>query len=67
VVSAISEIGPVLARNLLEHFQTIERIATASEEELMKVPKIGKKIARRIRTLMTTPYSEADRVEIERS
>ncbi len=65
VVSAISDIGPVLARNLLEHFQTIERIATASEEELMKVPKIGKKIAKKIRTLMTTPYSEADRVEID--
>ena len=65
VVSAISEIGPVLARNLLEHFQTIEKIATASEEELMKVPKIGRKIARRIRMLMTTPYSEADKVEID--
>ncbi len=65
VVSAISDIGPVLARNLLEHFQTIERIATASEEELMKVPKIGKKIARKIRMLMTTPYSEADKVEID--
>ncbi len=65
VVSAISEIGPVLARNLLEHFQTIERIATASEDELMKVPKIGRKIARRIRLLMTTPYDEADRIEIE--
>ena len=65
VISAISDIGLVLARNLLEHFQTIERIATASEEELMKVPKIGKKIAKKIRTLMTTPYSEADRVEID--
>ncbi len=65
VVSAISDIGPVLARNLLEHFQTIERIATASEEELMKVPKIGRKIARKIRTLMTTPYSEADKVEMD--
>ncbi len=65
VVSAISDIGPVLARNLLEHFQTIERIATASEEELMKVPKIGRKIAKKIRTLMTTPYSEADRVEVD--
>ncbi len=65
VVSAISDIGPVLARNLLEYFQTIERIATASEEELMKVPKIGRKIARKIRTLMTTPYSEADKVEVD--
>jgi len=65
VVSAISEIGPVIARNLLEHFQTIENIAKASEEELMKVPKVGKKIARRIVTLMKTPYSEADKVEVD--
>ena len=59
IVSAISNIGTVIARNLLEHFQTIERIATAKEEELMKVPKVGKKIAARIRRVMTTPYSEA--------
>jgi len=65
VVSAISNIGPVLARNLLEHFQTIERIATASESELMKVPKIGKKIARKIRILMTTPYNEADKIDLD--
>jgi len=65
VVSAISDIGPVLARNLLEHFQTIERIATASESELMKVPKIGKKIAKKIRILMTTPYNEADKIELD--
>ncbi|MDI9645810.1 MAG: DEAD/DEAH box helicase [Archaeoglobales archaeon] len=61
VVSAISNIGSVIAKNLLEHFQTIERIATASEEELQKVPKVGKKTAERIRLLMSTPYREADK------
>jgi len=60
IVSAISDIGPVLAKSLLEHFQTIEKIATANEEELMKVPKIGRKTAKKIRQLMTTPYSEAE-------
>jgi len=65
VVSAISEVGPVIARNLLEHFQTIEKIATASEEELMKVPKVGRKIAKRIRILMTTPYREADKIALD--
>ncbi len=65
VVSAISNVGSVIAKNLLEHFQTIERIATASEEELMKVPKVGKKIAERIRKLMTTPYSEADKYLVD--
>ncbi|MCX8172352.1 MAG: DEAD/DEAH box helicase [Archaeoglobaceae archaeon] len=65
VVSSISNIGSVIAKNLLEHFQTIEKIATATEEELIEVPKVGKKIARRIRLLMTTPYSEAEKYDIE--
>ncbi|MCS7118811.1 MAG: DEAD/DEAH box helicase [Archaeoglobaceae archaeon] len=65
VVSAVSSVGGVIAKNLLEHFQTIERIATADEKELMKVPKVGEKTAKRIRILMTTPYSEADKYDIE--
>ncbi|MEM1578785.1 MAG: DEAD/DEAH box helicase [Archaeoglobaceae archaeon] len=65
LVSAISNVGSVIAKNLLEHFQTIEKIATASKEELMEVPKVGEKTATRIRALMTTPYSEADKFDIE--
>ncbi len=65
VVSAISNVGSVIAKKLLEHFQTIEKIATASEEELMEVPKVGKKTAQRIRILMTTPYDEADKLDLE--
>ncbi len=60
IVSAISNVGRVIARNLLDYFQTIERIATADEDELAKVPKVGRKTAERIRRVMTTPYSEAD-------
>ncbi|WP_202319735.1 DEAD/DEAH box helicase [Archaeoglobus neptunius] len=60
IVSAISNVGVVIAKNLLDHFQTIERIATADEDELAKVPKVGRKTAKRIRRVMTTPYSEAD-------
>ncbi len=65
VVSSISGVGGVIAKNLLKHFQTIERIATAEEEELMQVPKVGKKIASRIRKLMTTPYDIAHIYDIE--
>jgi ERCC4-related helicase len=65
VVSALSGVGSIIAKNLLEHFQTIERIATASEDELMEVPKVGEKTAKRIRLLMSTPYSEAERYNIE--
>lgn len=61
IVSAISNIGPVIAKNLLNHFQTIERIVNATEEELIEVPKVGKKTAEKIKRVLTTPYSEADR------
>jgi Fanconi anemia group M protein len=60
VVSAISNIGPVIARNLLKHFKTIENIVNASEEELMRVPKVGKKTATRIKEVLTTPYEFHD-------
>ncbi len=65
IISAISNVGGVIARNLLDHFQTIEKIATADEEELAKVPKVGKKTAKKIRRVMTTPYSEADLYDSE--
>ncbi|MBO8182909.1 MAG: DEAD/DEAH box helicase [Archaeoglobus sp.] len=58
IVSAISNIGPVIARNLLKHFKTIENIVNASEEDLVKVPKVGKKTARKIKEVLTTPYEE---------
>jgi Fanconi anemia group M protein len=59
IVSAISNVGGVIAKNLLDYFQTIEKIATADVEELAKVPKVGRKTAEKIRRVMTTPYSEA--------
>ena len=65
IISAISNVGGVIARNLLDHFQTIAKIATADEEELAKVPKVGKKTAKKIRRVMTTPYSEADLYDSE--
>jgi len=62
VVSSMSSIGPVTAKNLLDYFQTVERIVTADEDELVKVPSVGRKTAKRIRKLVTTPYREADKV-----
>jgi ERCC4-related helicase len=56
VVSAISEIGPVVAKNLLRHFGSIERIMTASREELMIVELVGPKTADRIREVVSGAY-----------
>jgi len=56
VVSAISDIGPVVAKNLLRHFSSVERIMTASREELMAVELVGPKTADRIREVVGGIY-----------
>jgi Fanconi anemia group M protein len=56
VVSAISEIGPVVAKNLLSHFGSVERIMTATKEELMAVELVGPKTADRIREVVGGIY-----------
>ena len=56
LISAIPSVGPAVARNLLKHFGTIERIMTASKEELQQVELVGPKIADRIRELVSEAY-----------
>jgi ERCC4-type nuclease len=41
----IPDIGPIIARNFAVHFGTIEAMVNASVEELMEVPKVGRKKA----------------------
>ncbi len=56
LVSAISDIGPAVARNLLRHFGSVERIMTASREELLKVELVGPKTADRIKEVVSGEY-----------
>lgn len=56
LVSAISEVGPVIARNLLRHFGSVRGITGASKEELMEVAKVGEKTASRIREVIDSEY-----------
>lgn len=56
LVSAIPSVGPAVARNLLNHFGSVERIMTASPEELKQVELVGPKIAERIRELVGGVY-----------
>lgn len=51
IVSSIPGIGPVVAGNLLGHFGSVEKIMTAKREELMKVDRVGSRIADKIRKL----------------
>ena len=52
ILSAIPQIGPRLAENLLLHFETISSVASASIEELQRVPKIGQKKAKLIHNIL---------------
>jgi Fanconi anemia group M protein len=56
IVAGLPGIDTVRAKNLLQNFQTIENIFTADEEELVETEGIGKKLALRIRKILTEPY-----------
>ena len=56
IVESLPNIGPVNAKNLLEHFGTVGRIINASEKELQEVEGIGKKTAENIRSVIDSKY-----------
>jgi len=56
VISSLPEIGPAVARNLLLHFGSVERVMSASREELMEVGLVGPKTADRIREVVNGVY-----------
>ena len=56
VVSSLPMIGPNTAKRLLEYFGTIEKVFTASEDELTKVEGVGKERAKKMRKLLTLVY-----------
>jgi len=59
-ISALSNIGLVTTRNLLRHFKTVEKVVTASKEELMAVEKVGEKTAEHIRTVVSAEYGASE-------
>lgn len=59
IVEGLPGVSAVLAKRLLEHFGTVERVMTASEWELQRVQGIGPEKAREIREVLTTPYPKS--------
>src|SRR6266849_59133 len=53
MLQGLPGVGPALAHRLLLEFGSVERVVTADEEELMRVPGVGRKKAARIRELMS--------------
>ncbi|BAA31018.1 90aa long hypothetical DNA excision repair protein [Pyrococcus horikoshii OT3] len=60
IVESLPNVSTTLARRLLRHFGSVEKVFTASVPELMKVEGIGEKIAREIRRVITSPYIEEE-------
>jgi len=58
LVAGLPGIGVGIARNLLKHFKTVQKVFTANEDELKKVEKIGKKKAKKMREILTKVYNE---------
>lgn len=56
LVTALPNVGPALARQLLSHFKSIKAIANATHEELQQVDGVGEKIANGITTLFENNY-----------
>ena len=56
LVSSIPGVGNAMAKNLLRHFGSVERVFAATEEELKVVALVGPKTAERIRELVGGEY-----------
>lgn len=56
IIESLPNIGPVNAKNLLEHFGTVANIINASESQLQEVEGIGKKTAANIRKVVDFKY-----------
>lgn len=56
IIESLPNIGPVNAKNLLQHFGSVEKVISASENELQEVEGIGKKTAKNIRKVVESKY-----------
>ena len=56
VVAGLPGVELTLARRLLEAFGSVEKVFTASKDELMRVKGVGEKLAERIRQVITAEY-----------
>ncbi len=61
LVEGLPSVGDTLARNLLEHFGTVQAVFNATEEELKRVAKIGDVKAAEIVRLVRAKYEAEQR------
>jgi ERCC4-related helicase len=58
IVSSLPNVGPILAKELLNKFNSVKNVMNANEEDLQKIGKIGKVIAKKIKETMDESYNE---------
>ncbi|MFQ3308110.1 MAG: ERCC4-related helicase [Candidatus Nanohaloarchaea archaeon] len=56
IAAGLPGVNTKIAERLLEEFDTLEKVFTASEEELRNVEGIGEKKAEKIRSMITSKY-----------
>ncbi|MBI2578723.1 MAG: hypothetical protein HYW26_03360 [Candidatus Aenigmarchaeota archaeon] len=59
IISGLPKVSSVIAKRLLKHFGSPERVFTATEEELQQVEGIGKIMAKKMRKLLTKKYEKS--------
>ena len=62
IVESLPYVGPKTAERLLERFGTVRRIFNASAVELMSIPEIGEKKARRIVEILNSRFKSQRRL-----
>jgi len=57
IIESFPGIGPTLSKSLLKQFNTIKDIINATEEELVKIEKIGPKKTKKIKEVIDKNYN----------
>ena len=57
LLQGLPQVGPMLAKRLIEHFRSVSNIINASTEELMEVEGIGRVSAEKIRRVLDAELS----------
>jgi DNA excision repair protein ERCC-4 len=60
ILQGLPQVGPTVARRLLDHFGSVSKMMQASIEELMRAEGIGKASAKKIRDVLDAEWNTSD-------
>jgi ERCC4-type nuclease len=64
LLQGLPQVGPMLAKRLMEHFKSVSRVMSASIEELMQVEGIGNSVAAKIRGVLDSECVQSNAVAL---